>query len=246
VHQLAAQGKLSFNDVIKIFLPDYPNREAAEKVTVRQLLDMTSGIGDFFGERYNKAPKERLRGISDYLSLFADKPLEFQPGTQRRYSNGGYIVLGAIIEKASGMDYYSYVRTNIFAPAKMTRTEWFDKTSTEPDIALGYTERSACESAPSQARRTNTCMLPQRGSSAGGGYSIARDILNYTVALQGSLAPATFEGRNGFGIAGGTEGVNAALDWDPRSGYTIIVLSNYDPPIAESVAHHIRALLPQQ
>jgi hypothetical protein len=87
-------------------------------------------------------------------------------------------------------------------------------------------------------------MLPQRGSSAGGGYSTAQDLLNYTTALQTDLAPATFEGRNGFGIAGGTEGVNSALDWDPHSGYAVIVLSNFDPPTAETVAHHIRALLP--
>jgi CubicO group peptidase (beta-lactamase class C family) len=246
VHQLAARGKLSFNDVIRTVLPDYPNREAAEKVTVQQLLDMSSGIGDFFGERYDATPKEKLRGIADYLPLFADKPLEFQPGTKRRYSNGGYIVLGAIIEKVSGTDYYSYVRTNIFAPAKMTRSDWFGKTCTESDIAAGYTKKTGHGSPQGQVRQTNASMLPQRGSSAGGGYSTARDLLNYTVALQGTLAPANFEARNGFGVAGGTEGVNAALDWEPQNGYAVVVLSNYDPPAAENVAHHIRALLPQK
>jgi len=247
IHQLAALGKISFTNSIKDFLPDYPNSEAAEKVTVKELLDMTSGIGDFFGDRYDAAAKEKINNISDYLPLFADKPLEFQPGTRRRYSNGGYIVLGAIIEKVTGTDYYSYVRSNIFAPAKMVGSDWFPKNSVESSVAVGYTKMNRPGmTQPGKERHRNTAMLPQRGSSAGGGYSTAPDLLNYTVALQTGLAPETFDGHNGFGIAGGTEGVNAALDWDPHHGYTVIVLSNYDPPIAETIAHHLRALLPQK
>jgi hypothetical protein len=61
---------------------------------------MQSGIGDLFGERYMAIPKEKIRSISDYLPLFADRPLEFEPGTRNRYSNGGYVVLGAIIVHA--------------------------------------------------------------------------------------------------------------------------------------------------
>ena len=88
--------------------------------------------------------------------------------------------------------------------------------------------------------------LPQKGSSAGGGYSTAMDLLRYTEALAGpSVIPATFEGRHGLGIAGGMEGVNAAIEWNPASGYAVIVLSNLDPPSAEKVAQHIRALLPR-
>jgi D-alanyl-D-alanine carboxypeptidase len=246
IHQLAAAHKLAMSDPIGKFLSDYPNRQAAEKVTIQQLLEMTSGVGDFFGERYDATPKEKLATIADYLPLFAHKPLEFAPGTRRRYSNGGYIVLGAIIEKISGIDYYSYVRTNIFLPAKMTRTGSFPKTFTEPDIAYGYSKMAGQGSAPGKVRQRNTWMLPQRGSSAGGGYSTAGDLLKYTVALQsGGLAPASFDAANGFGIAGGTEGVNAALDWDPNRGYAVIVLSNYDPPAAENAARHIRALLPE-
>lgn len=247
IHQLAARGKLSFTDTIKTFLPDYPNQDAANKVTIKQLLDMTSGIGDFFGERYEAACKSKINNIADYLPLFADKPLEFEPGSRRRYSNGGYIVLGAIIEKVSGTDYYSYARDNLFIPAKMTRSDWLAKDSTESNMAVGYTRVSGPGvTQPDKERHRNTAMLPQRGSSAGGGYSTAQDLLNYTVFLQSNLVPASFNGRNGFGIAGGTEGVNAALDFDPHNGYTVIVLSNYDPPIAETVAHHLRALLPRK
>jgi D-alanyl-D-alanine carboxypeptidase len=241
---LAAKGKLSITDPIKKFLPDYPNNDAAERVTVENLLSMSSGIGDFFNERYDATPKKNLNSIRAYLPLFADKPLAFEPGSRRQYSNGGYVVLGAIIEHASGMDYYTYVRQNIFSPAGMSSTDSYEKDTDSPDLAVGYTKHGGDEKSPDWKRNYDD--LPQRGSSAGGGYSTAMDLLLYTKALAGeSVIPSTFEGRHGMGIAGGMEGVNAALEWNPSNGYAIIVLSNYDPPSAESVAQHIRALLPR-
>jgi CubicO group peptidase (beta-lactamase class C family) len=239
IHQLAAQGKLALTDPIRKFLPDYPNKEAADKVTVKHLLDMQSGIGDFFGERYQTTPKEKLRSISDYLPLFADKPLEFEPGTGRRYSNGGYVVLGAIIEKASGRDYYTFVRENIFAPAGMASTESFEKDKEVANRALGYTRDNTNESW-----RSNYATLPAKGSSAGGGYSTAHDLLRFIGALEARKIPAP-DTEQGLGIAGGAPGMNAALEWEPKTGYVIVVLSNFDPPAAEQVARQIRAWLPQ-
>ncbi len=238
IHQLAAQGKLSLDDTLGKFLPDYPNKEAAKKVTVRHLLEMTSGIGDFFGQRYDATPKEKIRSIRDYFPLFADQPLAFTPGSDRRYSNGGFIVLGAIIEQVSGLDYYSYIAKNIFAPAGMTASGWYDKNTALPDVARGYT-------AVDSAWKWNYSTLPQRGSSAGGGYSSAGDLLRYTKFLRmKDHIPSTFEGTRGLGIAGGTEGVNAVLEWSPRARYTVIVLSNFDPPAAEEVGRHLRETLP--
>jgi D-alanyl-D-alanine carboxypeptidase len=237
IHQLAAAGKLSLDDTIGKYLPDYPNKEAARKVTIQQLLGMTSGIGDFFGDRYQATPKEKIRTIRDYLPLFADKPLEFEPGTKERYSNGGFIVLGAIIERVSGTDYYSYVREHIFKPAGMLETESFEKDKEVPNRALGYTRGA------DGAWQSNYGTLPAKGSSAGGGYSTAEDLLKYTVALKNGILYHPRAG-GGLGIAGGAPGLNAALDWNPRSGYVIIVLENFDPPAAVRVARQIRAWLP--
>ena len=232
--QLEAEGKLSLDDTIKKFLPDYPNRQAAEKVTVRQLLDMRSGIGDFFGERYAAAKKENIRSLKDYLPLFADKPLEFEPGQGTRYSNGGYIVLGLIIESVAGIDYYTYVQQNLFGPAGMTRSGWFEKSDLPGDIARGYAGRG---------RELNYETLPQRGSSAGGGYCTAEDLLRYVQALRtGVLRLPGSDG--GLGIAGGAPGLNAVLDWVPARGYVVVVLSNFDPPSAERIARRIRRTLP--
>jgi CubicO group peptidase (beta-lactamase class C family) len=237
IHQLASAGKLSLDDTIGKYLPEYPNKEAARKVTIQQLLDMTSGLGDFFGDRYEATPKEKIKTIRDYLPLFADKPLEFEPGTSRRYSNGGFIVLGAIIERVSGTDYYAYVRDHIFKPAGMTETESYEKDKEVPNRALGYTKGSG------GAWQSNYGTLPGRGSSAGGGYSTVEDLLKYTIALKNGILYHPRAG-GGLGIAGGAPGLNAALDWDPRNGYAIIVLSNFDPPAAERVARQIRAWLP--
>jgi len=241
VHQLARQGKLSLDDKIKKFLPGYPNADAAEKVTVRQLLNMTSGIGDFFGERFDATPKEKIRTLQDYLPLFADLALEFEPGTSNKYSNGGYVVLGLIIEKASGVDYYTYVRENIFKPCGMSDTDSYPRDAGTPNLALGYVRESEAAGAP---RVLNFATLPGRGSSAGGGYSTARDMLKYVLALADKKIYLP-DSANGLGIAGGAPGINSVLEWDPRSGYSVIVLTNFDPPTAGQAARRIVGWLPQ-
>jgi CubicO group peptidase (beta-lactamase class C family) len=243
IHQLARQGKLSLEDKIGTFLPEYPNKDAAAKVTIRHLLAMMSGIGDFFGERYEKMPKEQLKTIGAYLPLFADKPLEFEPGSRSRYSNGGYIVLGAIIEKITGSDYYSYVKTNIYAPAGMKDSGWFEKDRLPSNTALGYTYQDRPVVGPDDARNPNYSTLPGKGSSAGGGYSTLRDLLAFVKAMkEGVLSTPDFNADR-LGIAGGAPGINAILD--SGRDYAVIVLSNYDPPAAERTARQIRAWMPK-
>jgi CubicO group peptidase (beta-lactamase class C family) len=149
--------------------------------------------------------KKKLQTVKDYLPLFGSDPLEFEPGTKNRYSNGGYIVLGLVIEKLSGMSYYDYIRENIFKPAGMTNSAWFAVDELPANTARGY-----IGSGP--GRTSNHATLPGRGSSAGGGYSNAEDLLKFSMALRskeleipdddGSF-PADFDG---IGIAGGTEG----------------------------------------
>jgi D-alanyl-D-alanine carboxypeptidase len=247
IGQLVEQGKLSFDDKLGRHLPDYPNRDAAEKVTIRQMLDMKSGIGDFFGPEFEATPKNRLRTVKDFLALFANKALQFEPGTNQRYSNGGYIVLGAIVEKVSGQDYYDYVREHIFKPADLQNTDWYEADIVTANLASGYTTEGSAKGA----RRNNFYSRPAKGSPAGGGYSTAPDLMKFVAALrEGKLrvpdfrnqqspgqAPARFRG---LGIAGGAPGINAALEADEDRGYTIIVMSNYDPPSAERVARQIR------
>jgi D-alanyl-D-alanine carboxypeptidase len=242
IEQLIEQHRLSSSDVIGRWLPDYPNRDAAAKVTVQELIDMTSGIGDFFGPQFERAPKDSIRTLRDYLPFFAAKPLAFAPGTSHQYSNGGYVVLGLIIERASGENYYDYVQHHIFERASMAASGWFERDAPVSNVATGYTRSSA-----TAQWRNNIYEQPARGSSAGGGYSNAGDMLKFAAALeQGSLLSSSDTQQllaGGLGVAGGSPGCNAALEIDPQRKYVVIVLSNYDPPAAESVARQIRAWL---
>jgi CubicO group peptidase (beta-lactamase class C family) len=240
IGQLVKQGKLAFDDKLSKYLPDYPNKDAAEKVTVRHLVTMKSGIGDFFGEKFVAMPKDKLRKNSDFIPLFSDQPLAFEPGTSEQYSNGGYILLGAIIEKVTGKSYYDYVRENIFKPAGMTNTESFETDKMPANTANGYTRRN-----PKGELLNNVDTRPYRGSAAGGGYSNAEDLMKFSLALKsGKLTIPDDDGNPrkdaGIGIAGGANGINALLLVNVQTGYTIIVLSNYDPPSAEKVGTQIR------
>ncbi|MFH2108406.1 MAG: serine hydrolase domain-containing protein [Chrysiogenia bacterium] len=246
IGQLAEKGKLSLEDKIEKFLPDYPNREAAQKVSVRQLLDMSSGIGDFFGDKYRRLPKDRIRDLPDYLELFASEPLLFQPGSSRRYSNGGYIVLGLIVAKASGQSYWDYVRDHIYIPAGMTATGHLDADVPAANVAGGYTRNWDEGDHEKEPRRSNIYTRPARGSSAGGGYSTALDLFKFSLALRagkllGPLGKEWFGGPQAY--AGGAPGINAELDMDAAPGWTVVVMGNYDPPAASSLAQKISGLL---
>jgi len=247
IEQLEGKGELRFEDPIGKYLPDYPNKEAAGKVTIRHLLDMTSGIGDFFGERYQSTPKDRIRTLSDYLLLFGDEPLLFEPGTNRQYSNGGYIVLGLIIEKVSGQTYFDYVRDHIYKIAGMGNTTHLEADVPAENVASGYTNNWDENDHPGEPRRNNIYTRPARGSSAGGGYSTVDDLLKLVVSLKKNelSAPKTSEeiNQHSIAIAGGAPGINAYVETDPETGYVTIVLSNYDPPVVDKVARKINSFL---
>lgn len=251
IAQLAAAGKLSLSDTIRKHLPDYPS-PAADKITIEQLIEHRSGLGDIFGEKF-MASHAKLRTLADYEPLFANEPLLFEPGTSQKYSNAGYVVLGLIIEKVSGQSYYDYVRDHITKPLGMNDTASYAVDDNVPNRAIGLTKRGP--DGPLPERRANTNTLPARGSSAGGGYSTAADLLRFANALNaGKLLPERWtnwvftndlegKGRN-LGIAGGSPGVNALVEIEPP--YTLIVLSNFDPPSAEQIGQAVRPLLGMQ
>lgn len=239
VLQLAQAGKLKLTDTVGMWLPDYPNAEVRKKVTVEELLDMRSGIGDFFGPKFAQGDPSRIRSLQDYLPLFADQPLAFEPGTAQMYSNGGYIVLGLIIEKAWGQSYYDYVRTHIFEPAHMTRTGYPTIDERSAERAIGYVR------TPGGMKNAQS-MQPGRGSSAGGAYSTIGDLASLARALRANVL-LTAQDRHrlpargeSLGIAGGSPGSNAVLFTDLDTGSVLIVLSNLDPPAAEALARQIR------
>jgi len=250
ITQLQKEGRLEFDDHIARHLPDYPDPEIARKVTIQHLLDMSSGLGDIFGERYDATPKDEIINLSDYLNLFAGEPLEFEPGTSKRYSNAGYIVLGLIIEKLTGTPYAQTVAKRVFEPAGMTGSALLARSDLPDDTAFGYTREGWMAAMrggepPTGDWRLNADTLPGRGSSAGGSYSNARDLLAFDDAVAaGTLCDPTYwRDHGGMGFAGGASGINATLEshWD--SGWTIVVLANLDPPAAMRLTRSMREIL---
>jgi CubicO group peptidase (beta-lactamase class C family) len=253
IGQLLDQGRIKLSDKVGKFLPDYPNATVREQVTIAQLLDMRSGIGDFFGEKFAQAPKEKIRALQDYLPFFATDPLLFPPGTQQRYSNGGYIVLGLVIEAVSGRSYYDYVQQNIFAPAGMKDSSFGLRGSGDAKQAIGYTSEPGPGASSARERHPNLALLPARGSSAGSAQATAMDLFRFSQVLatgklvsRESLDKVDME-PDEMGIAGGAPGLNAALETGvegaSQASYAVVVLSNFDPPSAEKLSQQIRGLL---
>jgi len=251
--QLADQGKLSLDDTVGKYIPDYPAKDVATKVKVRHLLTHTGGTGDIFGPAFFEHRLE-LRTLDDYYKLYGTRALEGEPGNEFRYSNYGFILLGLIVERASRMSYYDYVREKIFVPAGMTATDSLPETESVPRRSVGYMRRDG-------QWQPNSETLPWRGTSAGGGYSTARDLLKFAHALQSGkllskekLAEASkpqfglygfgfFTGGTGalqhYGHGGGAPGMNGELRIYPESGLVIVVLSNLDPPVATNIANFL-------
>jgi len=257
--QLVEAGKLSLDDPIGKYLTDYPNKDVASKVTVRHLLTHTGGTGDIFGPEFDKN-RLSLRTHGDYLKLYGSRALDGEPGKQFKYSNYGFVLLGAVIEKVTGMSYYDYVDSRIFKPAGMTSTGSLTENEAVPNRSTGYMKSKG-------AWVPNTDTLPWRGTSAGGGYSTAGDLLRFAEALESgkliskaSLAQATkaqvpegygfgFESRDegplrGYGHGGGAPGMNGELRIYPQIGTVVVALSNLDPPAATRMVSFYTARMP--
>ena len=240
VRQLAAAGRLALDSNLVRAWPDYPNADVARRVTVSQILQHTSGITGNIFELPGLAPKN-VRHNRQVLAAIVATPLAFAPGARQQYSNAGYVVLGGLIERLSGDDYYTYVQRHIFAPAGMTHTAHYMLDSLPPRTAIGYSHGGRGGAGSSASRVSNGGTLPGRGSAAGGGYTTVGDLKKFLAALRaGTIVggpPA------GLGIAGGSPGVNAAVEGELPGGYDLIVLSNFDPPSAEHIADRVRAWL---
>lgn len=260
--QLVDQGRLALDGTVGRYLPDYPNREIADKVTIRQLLTHTGGTGEIFTDEY-AARRSEVRSLADYVAMFGARGPEFEPGSREGYSNYGYVLLGYIVERVSGKSYYDYVIEHIFAPAGMTDTGSLPEEVDVPGRAAGYTWSDG-RWAP------NLDTLPYRGSAAGGGYSTLADLRRFAHALRaGTLLPLPLvaeatrpqvdggwygygfqtqgAGRSRhFGHGGGAPGMNAELRIYPESDVIIIALSNMDPPFAQTLASYYAYRMPEE
>lgn len=261
--QLVQAGKLALHDPLGKYLTDYPNKEVAAKVTISELLTNTGGTGDIWGPEFDKHRLE-LRTLQDYINLYGKRALRFEPGSRWEYSNYGFILLGAVIEKVSGESYYDYVHEHVYNPAGMTSTDSEPEGREAANRSVGYMKVETGD------WHSNTGYLQYRGTSAGGGYSTVGDLLNFANALRGNkllnayytkllttgrvvtpfgheaygFGVQNFNGTQCFGHNGTGPGVNGDLEICLDSSYTIVSLANVDPPAAEQISQFIIGRLP--
>ncbi len=190
--QLAEEGKLSLNDNLAVYLPDFPN---AERLSLRRMLSHTSGLGNYTEGQINRFLQETRtdRSTAEMIKLMADASpkLVYEPGTAWRYSNTAFVLLGVIIEKVSGKSYAQVMQERLFTPLGLTHTAVDDAADVVAGRASGYS--SARQSASGFNNASFIAMSAPGG--AGNLRSTAEDLCAWHGALLGGkvLKPESLE-----------------------------------------------------
>ncbi|WP_226683035.1 serine hydrolase domain-containing protein [Sutcliffiella horikoshii] len=182
--QLVESGSISFQSKLSSLL-DQTFPLFHEEVTVHHLLTHSSGIPDYFDEEvmddfeelWVKNPMYHMRELEDFLPLFQDQQMKFNPGEKFHYNNAGYIVLGLIIEKIAGVPFTDYVEEHIFKPARMDDSGYFSLDRLPANSALGYIDKE------DGSWKTNNYSIPIKGGADGGAYVTAGDFAKLWQAL---------------------------------------------------------------
>ncbi|MCC2618128.1 beta-lactamase family protein [Aestuariibacter halophilus] len=244
VLQQIEKGKLQLNTPIARFklgiAPDIAN-----KVTVQQLLMHRAGFGDIFTPQYMADPLA-YDTLEKKIALLRDRPLLFEPDSEYRYSNYGYILLGAMLENVTGQRFADLLRNNIFTPLGMART------SVSPEPA------SSCQSQRyhfTLFQSLEKSRLYEVPGPDGGIESTTRDVLQFYRALfytdglvnrESDAFKAVFGAQpSHFAGFGGGTGISAAVELDLAADYQVVVLANTDELVAERISSRILQQLRQ-
>ncbi len=245
--QLYEKGLLELNAPIGKYLSDYPNKLVRDSVTIHQLLTHTSGNNNSMN--YWETNNLNFENVSDFAQLFMNDSLLSKPGTKYDYSGSGFVILGLIIEKVSGQNYYDYVKNHIFEPQKMSNTTVLEIDSVVQNKASGYTTLFG----ENKYLKRNDYYL-SKAYPAGFHYSTIEDLFRFSKALRSykllkeETTELMFEpkvkGYNtnlGYGIdidlrynqtiqghSGGWYGIHNELMDFMLDNYTVIILSNID------------------
>jgi CubicO group peptidase (beta-lactamase class C family) len=270
IGQLVMDGLLKYSDTLFKVLPEYPNKEAAKKTTIEMLLTHKAGLGGLFDRKlYDR--RKKYNTCTELLSCFANEPLLFEPGTSASYSNEGYEVLGAVIEKITKMTFEEYVTKNIFEKVGMMNSGFWTMDDVVSNRAVGYL-RSEDDPFGTGSKKAYYYSIGMKGEAAGGEFSTAPDLLKFirffmenklvsqeikekTITPKNGLRDygygfkvrnihgKTFIGHDG---GGGNQGCNVDIGTFKDGSYTIIVMSNYDAPTALRVSNALVKFLARQ
>jgi CubicO group peptidase (beta-lactamase class C family) len=249
--QLVEQGKLSLDDDITKYFPAYPVH--GYHLTVRRLLDHTSGIPGYteIPEFWHIATRSLAR--DSLVKMFGAKPFDFPPGTAMSYSNSAYFLLGLLIEKVSGQPYEQYVSQHLFQPAGMVDSRYCSTSVVVPRRAHGYDVKD-------DTLRLAAYIDMTWPYSAGSLCSTAGDLVAWTHALHtgtilspasyhemitpGTLADGTrlryakglaidsLDGHRRISHGGGIPGFLSTVQYFPDDSLTVVVLVNSAGPVS--------------
>jgi serine beta-lactamase-like protein LACTB len=245
--QLAERGSLDLDAPVQKYVPGFP--EKPWPITSRQLLGHLGGIRHYNSvEEVNST--RHYEDLAAPLAIFQDDPLVAEPGTKYSYTTYGYVLLGAVVEGASGVRFMDYLRENIFAPAGMKRIQVDSVHAIIPHRARGY--------RVSKAGPVENCDLADTSNKIPGGglSSTAEDLVRFALAVCNGklLKPATIEemfsrqrlkdgSRTDYGLGwnllevngvqhvlhgGGQQGVATMLVMDRQRGLVVAVMSNLE------------------
>ena len=248
VMRLVEEGTLSLDEPIAKYVDEsWLPKDVTSRITVRHLLTHSSGLGSYFNEAYMKSSRALFRKLDDYKPLIKDDRPAFEPGSRFQYSNTGMFLLGVVIEKAAGRDYFEHIRTAIYGPAGMTNSDCYEMDVPNENLAIGYSPDAKSPSG----WRNNLYSHVVKGGPAGGGFSTVKDLHKFALALLAGklVSPETLrlmwtdhlKANYGFGFtvedgpaskvvghSGGFDGINSKLDIYLDAGYIVAVMSNVD------------------
>ena len=270
IGQLVEQGKLSYDDPLSKFLPDFPDPESAKQIRIKHLLSHTSGLARE-GSPIDSTSIELPTTVKAMVDAFERKPLAFEPGTKHSYSNMGFVLLGRIIEIATGQDYYDYMQKHVFAPVgAMSASFPLLPKNGVATVPMAYPYEVAWDRdnfrlyAESQLGKQI-----RRGSPAGSAVVSALDLLKLSTAMRAGriVKPETFRLHStakpelaspiyGYGIIAGPYLGRPFVGHNGRSWgqctefgelrdtpYTVIVLSNLKMDVCRQVTERILRVL---
>ncbi|HYC51599.1 MAG TPA: serine hydrolase domain-containing protein [Gemmatimonadaceae bacterium] len=194
IGQLVERGKLSYDDPLSKFIPDFPDPESAKKIRIKHLLSHTSGLareGSPIGADSSEPPTT----VKGMVAALERKPLTFEPGTKWTYSNMGFLLLGRVIEIATGQDYYDYVLKNVFARAGATSVGFplFPKNGV-PVAPMAYPYAPSHDADGRMLVESQLGMQRGRGSPAGSAIVSGLDLIKLSNAMKDGriVQPETF------------------------------------------------------
>jgi CubicO group peptidase (beta-lactamase class C family) len=259
--QLQDQGRLNVNDTLDKYLPDAPH---AGEVKLGQLLSHSSGIPDppELAEGSSGSGLRQAHTVDEMISRVVGQPLEFTPGSQYKYCNVCYMILGRVIEEVSGQSYADYLTQHIFQPAGMTATGIDEAGRVLPHRASGYTWNGETYSNSEFIDLSNVGAAGILVSTVGDMYKWDRalysDKLLSTAAREAFFTPRVSKGDGssyayGWAIketpehtlaehSGGVNGFVSFAIRDPATQLYVIVLSNVENPAAVDVAQGLAAI----